>query len=140
MSRLTRDGTAEPVSRDQILGRERGQREMLNLPAQLTMYGIGNLTRLIHTLVIYMCDRIHMYTYNKSAYQIPVNCHLYSCCCVFVISQDNHLPDKYVSTCNNGCELKYCLPAAVITVYTQELTLFCCCVLLHTGILIAALL
>ena len=25
MSRLTRDGTAEPVSRDQILGRERGQ-------------------------------------------------------------------------------------------------------------------
>ena len=26
MSRLTRDGTAEPVSRDQILRRERGQR------------------------------------------------------------------------------------------------------------------
>ena len=25
MSKLTRDGTAEPVSRDQILGRERGQ-------------------------------------------------------------------------------------------------------------------
>ena len=25
MSRLTRDGTAEPVSRDQVLGRERGQ-------------------------------------------------------------------------------------------------------------------
>ena len=25
MSRLTRDGTAEPVSRDQLLGRERGQ-------------------------------------------------------------------------------------------------------------------
>ena len=25
MSELTRDGTAEPVSRDQILGRERGQ-------------------------------------------------------------------------------------------------------------------
>ena len=25
MSRLTRDGTAEPVSRDQILRRERGQ-------------------------------------------------------------------------------------------------------------------
>ena len=25
MSRLTRDGTAKPVSRDQILGRERGQ-------------------------------------------------------------------------------------------------------------------
>ena len=28
MSRLTRDGTAEPVSRDQILGRERGQRNI----------------------------------------------------------------------------------------------------------------
>ena len=26
MSKLTRDGTAEPVLRDQILGRERGQR------------------------------------------------------------------------------------------------------------------
>ena len=31
MSRLTRDGTAEPVSRDQILRRERGQRRV-NLP------------------------------------------------------------------------------------------------------------
>ena len=28
MSRLTRDGTAEPVSRDQILRRERGQRNI----------------------------------------------------------------------------------------------------------------
>ena len=27
MSKLTRDGTAEPVSRDQILRRERGQRK-----------------------------------------------------------------------------------------------------------------
>ena len=31
MSRLTRDGTAEPVSRDQILRRERGQ-EKINFP------------------------------------------------------------------------------------------------------------
>ena len=31
MSRLTRDGTAEPVSRDQILRRERGQ-EHINFP------------------------------------------------------------------------------------------------------------
>ena len=29
MSRLTRDGTAEPVSRDQILRRERGQRNII---------------------------------------------------------------------------------------------------------------
>ena len=31
MSRLTRDGTAEPVSRDQILRREREQ-EIINFP------------------------------------------------------------------------------------------------------------
>ena len=28
MSRLTRDGTSEPISRDQILRRERGQRKI----------------------------------------------------------------------------------------------------------------
>ena len=32
MSRLTRDGTAEPVSRDQILRRERGQGNIHLLP------------------------------------------------------------------------------------------------------------
>ena len=42
MSRLTRDGTAEPVSHDQIF------------PFQLTTCRIGNLTRLIHTLAL--CD------------------------------------------------------------------------------------
>ena len=31
MSKLTRDGTAEPVSRDQILRRERGQRMVHSL-------------------------------------------------------------------------------------------------------------
>ena len=37
MSRLTRDGTVEPVSRDQILRRERGyDREIFNFPVQLT--------------------------------------------------------------------------------------------------------
>ena len=36
MSRLTRDGTAEPVSRDRILGRERGQGEIhFPFPADL---------------------------------------------------------------------------------------------------------
>ena len=35
MSRLTRDGTAEPVSRDQILRRERGQGKII-FPVQLT--------------------------------------------------------------------------------------------------------
>ena len=50
MSRLTRDGIAEPVSRDQILRRERGQE--LFSPVQLTTSRIGNLTRSIHTLAI----------------------------------------------------------------------------------------
>ena len=36
MSRLMRDGTAEPVSRDQILRRERGQGKILIFPVLLT--------------------------------------------------------------------------------------------------------
>ena len=51
MSKLTRDGTAEPVSRDQILRRERAQ-ENISFPAQLTTSRIGNLTRLIHDFAI----------------------------------------------------------------------------------------
>ena len=51
MSRLARDGTAEAVSRDQILRRERGQ-EILIFPVQLTTSRIGNLPRVIHTLLL----------------------------------------------------------------------------------------
>ena len=51
MNRLTRDGTAQPVSRDQILRRERGQGIFI-FPVQLTTSKIGNLTRLIHTFAI----------------------------------------------------------------------------------------
>ena len=50
MSRLTRDGTVETVSRDQILRHERGQGKIF--PVQLTTSRIGNLTRLIYTLAI----------------------------------------------------------------------------------------
>ena len=53
MNRLTRDGTAKPVSRDQIL-RPNGDREILFFPVQLTTNRIGNLTRLIFTLA--KCD------------------------------------------------------------------------------------
>ena len=53
MSRLTRDGTAEPVSRDQILRYARGQGNIM-CPVQLTTSRIGNLTRLIHTLLYVM--------------------------------------------------------------------------------------
>ena len=58
MSRLTRDGTAEPISRDQILRHARGQGDIL-FPVQLTTSRIGNLTRLIHTLPYVMT--IHTY-------------------------------------------------------------------------------
>ena len=53
MSRLTRDGTAEPVSRDQILRHVRGQGNII-FSVQLTTSRIGNLTRLIHTLLYVM--------------------------------------------------------------------------------------
>ena len=53
MSRLTRDGTAESVSRDQILRHARGQENII-FPVQLTTSRIGNLTRLIHTLLYVM--------------------------------------------------------------------------------------
>ena len=59
MSRLTRDGAAEPVSRDQILRYARGQGNII-FPVQLTTSRIGNLTRLIHTLLYVMT--IHTYT------------------------------------------------------------------------------
>ena len=46
----TRDGTAEPVSRDQILRAcERGQ-EKKHYPVQLTTGGTGNHTRLMHQI------------------------------------------------------------------------------------------
>ena len=62
MSRLTRDGTAEPVSLDQILRHARGQGNII-FPVQLTTGRIGNLTRLIHTLLyvmtIHTCKVFH---------------------------------------------------------------------------------
>ena len=56
---LTRDGTAKPVSQDQILRHERGQREILIFPVQLTTSRIDNPTRLIYTLAI--CVTIHRF-------------------------------------------------------------------------------
>ena len=61
MSRLTRDGTAEPVSRDQILRHTRGQGNII-FPVQLTTSRIGNLNRLIHTLLYVMT--IHTYIHG----------------------------------------------------------------------------
>ena len=68
MSRLTRDGTAEPVSRDQILRHARGQGNII-FPVQLTTSRIGNLTRLIHTLLYVMT----IHTYIQSYYNVNMN-------------------------------------------------------------------
>ena len=62
MSRLTRDGTAEPISRDQILRYARGQGNII-FPVQLTTSRIGNLTRLIHTLLYVMTIHTYIHTY-----------------------------------------------------------------------------
>ena len=68
MSRLTRDGTAEPVSRDQFLRHARGQGNII-FPVQLTTSRIGNLTRLIHTLLYVMT---YIRTYNGQKRELPV--------------------------------------------------------------------
>ena len=62
---LTRDGTAGPVSRDQILRHARGQGNII-FPVQLTTSRIGNGTRLVHTLlnVITIHTYIHTYIYH----------------------------------------------------------------------------
>ena len=67
MSRLTWDGTAEPVSRNQLLGAN-GDKGIFIFPVQLTTSRIGNLTRLIHTLLYVMT----MHTYFQHAYFIPI--------------------------------------------------------------------
>ena len=64
MSRLTRDGTAEPVSRDQILRHARGQGNII-FPVQLTTSRIGNLTRLIHTLLYVMTIHTYIHTVSR---------------------------------------------------------------------------
>ena len=81
MSRLTQDGTAEPVSRDQILRRVRGQGN-IDFPVQLTTTSrIDNLTRLIHTLLRICHDHkyipvmtyIHTLTHNARASNMPTS-------------------------------------------------------------------
>ena len=61
MSRVTRDGTAETVSRDQIIRRERGQETSI-FPLQLTTSRIGNLARLIYTLLYMMAIHTYIHT------------------------------------------------------------------------------
>ena len=69
MSRLTRDGTAEPVSRDQILRHARGQGNII-FPVQLTTSRIDSLTRLIHTLLYVMAIHTYVHCVALSARQM----------------------------------------------------------------------
>ena len=54
MSRLTRDGTVETVSRDQILRRERGQGKV-NFPCSADHVQDGQLYT-VDPYACYMCD------------------------------------------------------------------------------------
>ena len=94
MSRLTRDGTAEPVSRDQILRRERGQGN-IHFPC---LADIGNLTRLILTLA--MCDD-HAYIH---AYIHTVQC---------TIHRSNNLLGEF-------CRKRYTLYDTVSTLFDPD--------------------
>ena len=62
MGRLTRDRTAEPLSRDQIIRCERGQGNIHFPCHQLTTSRIGNLTRLIHTFALRDDHTLRVYT------------------------------------------------------------------------------
>ena len=58
---MPRDGITEPVSRDQILRRERGQGKII-FPVELTTSSIDSLAWLIHYFAI--CDdHTYMHTY-----------------------------------------------------------------------------
>ena len=107
MSRLTRDGTAEPVSRDQILRHARGQGNII-FPVQLTTSRIGNLTRLIHTLLYVMT--IHTYIHPSSMLRSnfvheqdwqPYPVDPYSAIC------DDH---TYIHTSLVDVEVEFCVP------------------------------
>ena len=77
MSRLPREGTAKPVSRDQILKRERGQGN-IHFPcsADHVQDWQPYFTRLIHTLAI--CDDhtyIHKYILHSTSYSFEYGVH-----------------------------------------------------------------
>ena len=56
MSKLTRDGTAEPVSRDQILKRERGYQRIIHFPCSAADYEQDwqpcPVVRAVHTNIV----------------------------------------------------------------------------------------
>ena len=109
MSRLTRDGTAEPVSRYQI---RQGNFHFL---VQLTTSRIGNLTRLILTLAI--CVTIHTYIHAgapiapRASFSIFWRCRFFrvffvplpfSLCMEYVVR--SFLPDGVFLPCDHGLD------------------------------------
>ena len=69
MSRLTRDWTAEPVSRDQTLRHERRQCN-IHFPVQLSPSRIGNLTRSILALAL-VSFYLYIYLFNSEMPLFP---------------------------------------------------------------------
>ena len=63
MSRLTRDGTAEPVSRDQILRRERGQGDS-DVPCSAD-HEQDCQPYPVNPYSCYMCDHIYMSQFSR---------------------------------------------------------------------------
>ena len=82
MSKLTRDGTAEPVSRDQILRRERGQR-IIHFPCSAADHEQDwqpcPVVRVIHTNIV-----LHTHIYICKLYNNSEPC------------TNVHVPKKYV--------------------------------------------
>ena len=77
MSKLTRDGTAEPVSRDQILRRERGQR-IIHFPCSAADHEQdwqpSPVVRAIHTnIVLHTHTAVVTYIYMYEYYTTTVN-------------------------------------------------------------------
>ena len=72
MSRLTQDGAAEPVSRDQIVRRER-DRAITNVSVQLTASRTGNLTLLIHTLLKVLTIHTYIHSYIWLVLRCPIS-------------------------------------------------------------------
>ena len=64
LNRLARDGTAEPVSRDQSFRPKRRHTEKHVFLVQLTTSRVGNTTRLVLNLLKVMTDRTRYYYIN----------------------------------------------------------------------------
>ena len=78
MSRLTRDGTAEPVSRDQILRHERGQG---NIHFSCSADHVQDWQPyMVDPCFCYMCDHTYIYTYIHTYIH---TIQYYNVCCVF---------------------------------------------------------